>query len=1230
MQSPPPHPVPKLTRERWFERLTRGWREPGDVTAVLDHLAAVAREVFGADLCVIYPINPITRRSVREPGVAGELLEPGRSCLDRPRNDGLAQRVIDDGYAAVEDPTVLDEKDQGFCRCQKVESFAAVAFHTVTHHKPFAVLYVDYRRAVGLDEAFEKQLRHFSQLASRELQLTWFFRRYQLVGEVGQEISRSFLHEADLFEALQRKVRHVIDTTYCLLFAVYRPENHTLDVFSHVDGSLVVDEGRAVDASLERFLAGDLDEPEAWPVSLPWQSRSAVHVPLSNEGRPLGILSVQHPEPDVYDGEDRHLLELVGHQVSLALSNLRLYGHLSRLHEVGKNLTRDLESKTVLQTVVDRIRETTGCDLVILYSSVAATPGYELPPVCSGELRQGDIHRPRYLEAGGIVDRVLHLEKPLFADDARELYRSAEDPSGGRPDHFQEREGIRSVAALPLRFGDGADDAVGVLFVNYRTRQRFGADSALRQLIQGLAAYAAIAIKNAREFGAERRRHVKTLESLRDLDRKLSQHPDDLDQLLEVILDIAWQRLSDRVAPDEASILLHDPFWDELVTRAAMGPHSKRSRGQVLRLGEGRGITLEVFRTGEPLLVPDVRDPEWKDRFVDVGGDTRCEMDVPLKDGDKVLGVINLESREPRAFDDTDLQLMKTLAGQAVLAVKIAQAYEQEMRLRKDEHTLINIAKKLTQQLDFKKLWDAILLDAIENTRAKAGTLVQVDEKSGDLIVVAEHGVPKSEIGRRWSREKGILGLVAREGEFVNADLTDPKWQRIHVPEPPGMKSEIAVPLKKEGQVVGVLNIESPKLRFFGQRNEMMLEGLADLAVIALQNAERFASSERRLQRFEVLFTSQELARITARDQLGDAFKSVVELASRLWDCEVVIRRLEPEGFRLVESTGKSIPRPYEVIALDDPLAGKVYKECRTVYVPDALNPPPEVGVFPRSNDRDRSFIVTPIAVESLYYGNLALSHLEADHFRPPDVRLVKGLAQQLAVALHRIEEIEAHQKAEKRAFEAEKMGEVGRQAYELLHRQGNDLGLVRTSVRKIRRALEATGGVDDEIEAELSKIHTSVSLVLSVGKKLAHELSGDRYGEPKDRRGNPRVYPVRALLQHGIDILALDEDMQQKIRIKLAVPQDSLAVKVDYGQFADALLNLLMNAVHAMMPDGGSLMVGAQRRADEVEIWVQDTGHGISPRHLAISSTSALPRKREAPASVSGASRRRSSTAAG
>jgi signal transduction histidine kinase len=184
--------------------------------------------------------------------------------------------------------------------------------------------------------------------------------------------------------------------------------------------------------------------------------------------------------------------------------------------------------------------------------------------------------------------------------------------------------------------------------------------------------------------------------------------------------------------------------------------------------------------------------------------------------------------------------------------------------------------------------------------------------------------------------------------------------------------------------------------------------------------------------------------------------------------------------------------------------------------------------------------------------------------------------------------------------------------------------------VRKIRRALEATGGVDDEIEAELSKIHTSVSLVLSVGKKLAHELSGDRYGEPKDRRGNPRVYPVRALLQHGIDILALDEDMQQKIRIKLAVPQDSLAVKVDYGQFADALLNLLMNAVHAMMPDGGSLMVGAQRRADEVEIWVQDTGHGISPRHLAISSTSALPRKREAPASVSGASRRRSSTAAG
>lgn len=455
--------------------------------------------------------------------------------------------------------------------------------------------------------------------------------------------------------------------------------------------------------------------------------------------------------------------------------------------------------------------------------------------------------------------------------------------------------------------------------------------------------------------------------------------PTDLDRLLQNVLEIAYKRLSYQMAPDRASILLHEPLQDQLITRAAIGEHAEGRLLLALRPEDGLGIPLEVLRTGEALLVPDVRSPAWRDRFVDAGRQIRCEMDIPLKLGDRVLGVMSFESQRPQAFDEADLHLMSIFAAQVVLAVKAVQAYEQERYLREDEETLIELAKELTQRLEVEDLLDLILRRAIENTRAEAGVLVLVDPRQGDLIVKAEHGVRGAELGRRLSREKGILGLVAREGWMINADLTDPEWRRIHIPVAPNMKSEIAVPLVKDKRVVGVLNVESQKQRFFGQRNERLLTGLADLAVISLQNAERFEISQRRLERFEVLYrASRELAQITAQEQLDRAYVVIVDLATELWACEVVIRRLESGGLRVVKSTGIRKPGPFDVVFLDDPLAGKVVTERRTIYVADASKPPPGIGEFPRSDHRDRAFVVTPLCVESDYYGNLAMSHPES------------------------------------------------------------------------------------------------------------------------------------------------------------------------------------------------------------------------------------------------------------
>lgn len=1392
MQSAPPESLPPPSDEHWLEHLTLDWREPGDLDAALGRIAETAKEAFAADLCVIFAINPVTRRFLPNPGVAGDLWpdQGEERSVKEPRRHGLTRRVLQEGSLVVGDVTTLSEDDSGFCRQQGVCCFASVALHTRPHGRPFAVLYVDYRRQRALDGTLEEQLQRFARVASRELQTTWFLRRYRLVGQIGQRINQRPQTEERLFQALWSQVGRIIDTSHCFLWGIHRLQNNTLDLFGRIEGRELVEQSRAVDGPLMWLLqnpgvqikaladetAGMLQKVARLPGNLPWEPQSLLFVPLLMEGRSLGVLSVQHPEPNAFDEEDRYLLELLATHVSLALSNLWLYGHLRRLHEAGQTLTRNLESETVLQAVVDAIRETTGCDIAVLYPYNQASDSFELPPHWSGELLDPSLPQPRYAGQSAVARFILQQPEPLFEEDASQLIAKMGEHPSQQKGGFQKREKIRSVAALPLQVGE---EAVGALFVNYRTRQHLPRDAAQQQLIQGLAGYAAIAIKNARVLGAEQSRYVKNLEALRDFDRALNRS-NDLKELLETILHLAHDRLADRVAPDEASILLYDPERHALVPGAAIGAHPEEIFKRTFRVGEDHGLTLEAFK-GQTILAPDVDSAEWQGRYLDLEAGTRCELDVPLLDGDTVVGILNLESRTPNAFDQADVQLMETLAGQAVLAVKKAQEYEektealhQERRLREDEEALIELGKELTRRLDVDGLLDLILQRAIEKTRANAGVLALAHDSQGDLIVRAERGVPDGVLRRRLSRDRGILGLVAREGEVINADLTDPRWQAIHVPAVPGMQSEIALPLRQGQQVIGVLNVESPEPHFFSPRNERVLSGLADLAVIALQNAERFEAADRRQRklkaldevgrkvveqldhpdqvmraivrhaleltrasisdldlydtgewithyrartdpggavealdpldlrqpgakrpprgimhyvaetrqpllvpgdaqghphyrgeegihselavplltakgellgvldvtsaklgafdeedqellelfaaqaviaiensrsynlsdqsrrRFELLHQAgQELAQINDLAHLVEAYEIVVKMVEEQFESEVVVRRFDPVTQELVRVTSARThgPKLFDRIGLDDPLNGRVAQDKMTLVVDDADKPPLEIGPFRRSNTEDRSFLVTPIQFRdsSYYYGNLALSHTAVSHFRDADVKLIEGLAQQLAITIHRLEEVEAHQEAEKRAMEAETMGEIGRQTYEIMHRLGNDLGLVPDSVRKIRAALDNQGIASPDVATELSNIQGDVRRVLDLSKKLANELStSNELGTSRELK----VYPVGELIRQGVGSLLLDEDKRDRIRIDVQPVAVDLRICVDYGELIAALLNLLSNAVEAM-PNGGRLAVGAAGDGDAVQLWVEDTGRGIRSSDL-------------------------------
>ncbi len=114
-----------------------------------------------------------------------------------------------------------------------------------------------------------------------------------------------------------------------------------------------------------------------------------------------------------------------------------------------------------------------------------------------------------------------------------------------------------------------------------------------------------------------------------------------------------------------------DPESGELYFRASTG-----SGAAPMRIDEGEGIVGWVAAHGEPLLANDV-EQEPRYRYVTALPETLSELAVPLNVGDRVVGVLDVQSNERDAFDDEDLFVMQTLAAQVAIAVEDARIFSE-------------------------------------------------------------------------------------------------------------------------------------------------------------------------------------------------------------------------------------------------------------------------------------------------------------------------------------------------------------------------------------------------------------------------------------------------------------------------------------------------------------------------------------------------------------------------
>jgi nitrate/nitrite-specific signal transduction histidine kinase len=168
------------------------------------------------------------------------------------------------------------------------------------------------------------------------------------------------------------------------------------------------------------------------------------------------------------------------------------------------------------------------------------------------------------------------------------------------------------------------------------------------------------------------RRRADQLRAINEVGRRISSILD-LDELLPYVAS----SLQKTFGYYNVTILLLDPASGELILSASAGAYQGT---EPMSAESEKGITDSVAESGEPLMVNDVSQ---ESRYCprEELPDTQSELAVPIKMGDRTIGVLDIEESKANAFDELDLFTAETLADQLAVAIENARLYEQAQEL---------------------------------------------------------------------------------------------------------------------------------------------------------------------------------------------------------------------------------------------------------------------------------------------------------------------------------------------------------------------------------------------------------------------------------------------------------------------------------------------------------------------------------------------------------------------
>jgi GAF domain-containing protein/ligand-binding sensor domain-containing protein len=591
--------------------------------------------------------------------------------------------------------------------------------------------------------------------------------------------------------------------------------------------------------------------------------RSLAVAPLISRGRVLGSLFVMSSGSLPESKQDLELLTSIAGQVAVAVENARLYAdtesrlaQITALQETSTAVASTLEIDELLHLITQQATALLEADGGILnLVDWERNEDEDVARVGSAEAMAGG-RNPLDCGLSGWI--ALNNEPAIISDPMndervhREALESVEEAIART---------IQNAAGVPLAI---KGQVIGSLLLIDKHGGRGTFDRNDLDLLVSFANQAATAIENARLFAAEQRR-AEQFRVISEVGRRITSFLD-LDSVLNEVVSLVQRSFG----YDHVGIALIEDGY--AVYKVGAGELWQQPDFQFeparLKVGE-EGITGWVAGKGRPLLVPDVTQDQ---RYVWMeGSKTRSELALPITVKEKIIGVLDVQSNQPNAFDESDIVVLQSLADQAAVAIENARLFVAEQRRAEQFRVISEVGSHVASILTVEALLEqmARLIQAAFDYYLVEIGLVE----ASDLVFKTRSSRFDDGPFKGFQLpvdENSITGWVAATGKPLLVPEVDqePRYVQVTATE---TQSEMAVAMKVQEKIIGVINVQSDRRADFDESDLTVLQSLANQAAIAIENARLYEQA----QKLAVMEERQRLAR-----ELHDAVTQTLFSAS--------------------------------------------------------------------------------------------------------------------------------------------------------------------------------------------------------------------------------------------------------------------------------------------------------------------------------------------------------------